>query len=169
MVLPVQAHRLELDGDAPLALEVHRVEVLGPHLAGIDRPAELEHAVGQRRLAMIDMGDDRHIADAFDGRGRVAGAVHSENLGPPGAGFDASGSLRGFRRIERAASMPRSRTAIDAGAFRGHRGQHQEPDQTQSAEREAPRAQQGGQVRAQDAHQVRADPRRRRGRRSPPR
>ena len=59
VVLPVEADVLDLDRDAPLALEVHRVEVLGPHVAGVDRAGELEDAVGQRRLAVVDVGDDR--------------------------------------------------------------------------------------------------------------
>ena len=58
-----QAHRLGLDGDAALALDVHAVEVLGTHLAGIDHAGELQHPVGKGRLAVVDMGDDAEIAD----------------------------------------------------------------------------------------------------------
>ena len=47
VVAVVEAHALELDGDAPLALEVHRVEVLGPHVPGVDGAGQLEHPVGQ--------------------------------------------------------------------------------------------------------------------------
>ena len=64
VVGPVESDRLELDRDAPLAFEIHRVEVLLPHLPGFAGTAELEHAVGQRRLAMIDVGDDRHVPAA---------------------------------------------------------------------------------------------------------
>ena len=63
---PVQAHVLGLDGDAPLPLEVHRVEVLGPHVAGVDGAGELEDAVGQRRLPVVDVGDDAEIAELLE-------------------------------------------------------------------------------------------------------
>ena len=59
----VQADRMRLDGDAALALEVHRVEDLRLHLTRLQRAGELEEAVGQRRLAVVDVGDDREIAD----------------------------------------------------------------------------------------------------------
>ena len=63
VVLPVDPHVLGLDGDAPLPLDVHRVEVLGPHLPGVDGAAVLQDAVGQSRLAMIDVGDHADVAD----------------------------------------------------------------------------------------------------------
>ena len=63
-VVPVvQPDALELDGDAALPLEVHRVEVLLAHLAGVDGAAQLEHPVGQGALAVVDVGDDRQVAD----------------------------------------------------------------------------------------------------------
>ena len=52
-----------LDGDAPLALEVHRVEDLRLHLARLQRAGDLEKAVGERRLAVVDVGDDGEVAD----------------------------------------------------------------------------------------------------------
>ena len=58
-----QAHGLGLDGDAALFLDVHRVEHLFLHLTVGQAAAMLDEAVGQRRLAMVDMGDDREIAD----------------------------------------------------------------------------------------------------------
>jgi hypothetical protein len=57
-------HRLRLDRDPALALQLHRVEHLGAHLRGVDRPGDLEDAIGQRRLAVVDVGDDREVADA---------------------------------------------------------------------------------------------------------
>jgi len=43
--------RERLDRDAPLALEVHRVEHLRlGHLAGLQRAGQLEKAVGERGL-----------------------------------------------------------------------------------------------------------------------
>ena len=55
---------MRLDGDAALALEIHRVEDLRFHLARLQRAGHLEEAVGQRRLAVIDVRDDREVADA---------------------------------------------------------------------------------------------------------
>jgi hypothetical protein len=46
----VQPHRLRLDGDAALALEVHRVEELRAHLALADRRAS-----SRRRSASVDL------------------------------------------------------------------------------------------------------------------
>jgi hypothetical protein len=83
----VEPHRLELDGDAPLALEVHGVEVLVAHLAGVDRAADLEHPVGQRRLAVVDVGDDRDVADA-----RKFHALLGEEARPSLAARDAADS-----------------------------------------------------------------------------
>ena len=57
------ANGMSLDGDAALALEVHGVENLGLHLACGQRTGELQQAVGQRGLTMIDVRDDREIAD----------------------------------------------------------------------------------------------------------
>ena len=55
-------HGVELDGDAPLPLEVHRVEQLVLHVALVDGTGELEDAVGQSGLPMVDVGDYREIA-----------------------------------------------------------------------------------------------------------
>ena len=54
---------MRLDGDATLTLEIHRVEDLGLHLAGLERAGELEEAICQRRLAVVDVGDDREITN----------------------------------------------------------------------------------------------------------
>jgi hypothetical protein len=58
------ADRLRLDRDAALALELHRVQDLRAHGARIHRAGHLEDAVGQRRLAVVDVRDDREVADA---------------------------------------------------------------------------------------------------------
>ena len=71
VALPLDTHVLRLDRDAPLALEVHRVEVLLAHVTGIDGAGDLEDAVGERRLAVIDVGDDREVADAGEVHGGV--------------------------------------------------------------------------------------------------
>ena len=59
----VEAHRVLLDGDAPLLLELHGVQNLRAHFAGGERARGLEQAVGQRRLAVVDVGDDREVSD----------------------------------------------------------------------------------------------------------
>jgi len=52
-----------LDGDAALALEVHGVEYLGLHLAGGQRAGQLEESVRKGGLAVVDVRDDREVAD----------------------------------------------------------------------------------------------------------
>jgi len=59
----IEAHGLRLDGDAAFALDVHRIEHLVVELALGHGAAAHQQAVGQRALAVIDMGDDREIAD----------------------------------------------------------------------------------------------------------
>ena len=59
----VQADRVRLDGDAALALEIHRVEDLRLHLARLEGAGDLEKAVGERRLAVVDVRDDRKVSD----------------------------------------------------------------------------------------------------------
>ena len=59
----VEADAFGLDGDAALALEVHRVEDLRAHFALGERAGELEQPVGQRGFAMVDMRDNAKIAD----------------------------------------------------------------------------------------------------------
>lgn len=63
LALVVQTHRLRLDGDAALTLDVHVVEDLRLHLALRQCARILDQAVGDRRLAVVDMCDDREIAD----------------------------------------------------------------------------------------------------------
>ncbi len=60
------ADRLALDGDAALALQVHLVEQLLLHVARGDRAGALEDAVGQGRLAVVDVGDDAEVADVVE-------------------------------------------------------------------------------------------------------
>jgi hypothetical protein len=54
---------MRLDRDAALALQVHRVEHLRRHLTHLERAGDLEKTVGERRFAVIDVRDDREIAD----------------------------------------------------------------------------------------------------------
>ena len=62
--LPVEPHGLRLDGDPALLLDVHVVEHLrATSRASVSPPVALDQPVGERRLAVVDMGDDREIAD----------------------------------------------------------------------------------------------------------
>ena len=63
VVLERHPHGLRLDGDAALALEVHRVEHLLAHLARGKRARQFEHAVGEGGLAVVDVRDDAEVAD----------------------------------------------------------------------------------------------------------
>ena len=59
----IHARRLKLDRDAALTLQVHVVQELLLHVPVGHRARVLQQTVGQRRLAMVDMGDDAEIAD----------------------------------------------------------------------------------------------------------
>ena len=59
----VQTHGAGLDGDAALALKLHGVEDLILHLALFNGVTLLQQAVGQRGFAVVNVGDDRKIAD----------------------------------------------------------------------------------------------------------
>ena len=67
MILVLKADTLELDRDAPLSFDIHRIEILGPHLSGIDSAAQFEQAVRQGGLAMIDVSNDAEVADTVEG------------------------------------------------------------------------------------------------------
>ena len=58
---PGQPDVLRLDGDAALTLDVHPVQVLRAHRPFVDDTGELQHPVGQRRLAVVDVGDDAEV------------------------------------------------------------------------------------------------------------
>jgi hypothetical protein len=73
--LVVQPHGLGLDGDAPLLLDVHGIENLLAHLTVGKAAAGLDQPVGQRRLAVIDMGNNRKVADMGEWRVRVICAM----------------------------------------------------------------------------------------------
>jgi small subunit ribosomal protein S20 len=63
VALVVEPDVLRLDRDAPLPLDVHRVEVLGPHVPGIDCAAVLQDPVSQGGFAMVDVRDHGDVAD----------------------------------------------------------------------------------------------------------
>jgi len=57
---------VRLDGDAALALEVHRIEELVLFIAFMDRARRLEQSIGERGLPVIDMRDDAKISSQLD-------------------------------------------------------------------------------------------------------
>ena len=63
----VEADGPGLDRDPLLALELHRVEHLGRHLALVDRVGGFEQPVGEGRLPVVDVRDDAEVADALRG------------------------------------------------------------------------------------------------------
>ncbi len=65
--LVVQAHRLGLDGDAALALDIHAVEHLLGHFPLGEAAGGLDQPVGKRRLAVVDVGHDREVANMRKG------------------------------------------------------------------------------------------------------
>ena len=59
----VEPHRLRLDGDAALFLDVHIIEDLRAHFAVGEATGALDQPIGQGRFAMVDMRDDREVTD----------------------------------------------------------------------------------------------------------
>jgi hypothetical protein len=54
------------DRDALLPLEIHRVHhPLGDVLVLPEGSGLPEHGVHERRLSVVDVGDDRHVSDVF--------------------------------------------------------------------------------------------------------
>src|SRR5262245_19740174 len=77
---------LRQDRDALLTLEVHRIhDPVGDFLVGAERAGLAQHGVYQRGLAMVDVRDDRDVADVL--------AKGHQYLRWQGSGVDTS-SLR---------------------------------------------------------------------------
>ncbi len=73
---PGHADGLTLNRDTSLAFDIHSIEILGAHVSGFDNSRQLQHPVRQRRLSVINVRNDRKIAQAPDiGRGRLDIAV----------------------------------------------------------------------------------------------
>ena len=70
-VVVVDGRVLRQDRDAALALEVGVVHrALGDALVRAENAALVEQGIDERRLAVIDVGDDRHVAPERVGHGR---------------------------------------------------------------------------------------------------
>src|SRR5690606_36077638 len=68
--LELQRGRLRLDRAAASALERHRIEYLLGHLPVAQASAALDQAIGERGFTVIDVGDDREVADVLHRRRR---------------------------------------------------------------------------------------------------
>jgi len=82
------ANGVGLDGDAALAFKVHVVKDLSLHLAAGDGAGEFQETVAQRRLAVVDVGDDREVTKetcfhAGVGEGRIRALLRVRRSGPP--------------------------------------------------------------------------------------
>ena len=104
LVLRAPAHRRVLgqDRDALLALEVHGVhDPLGDVLVGAKGAGLPQHRVDQRRLAVVDVGDDGDVAQVLAGGG--GGGHVFTVVGAP--------EWTGVRPRERGPGFPRSARA----------------------------------------------------------
>ncbi len=101
VALPSDADVLSLDGDSPLPLDVHRVEVLLADVTGVDGSGHLEDAVRQRRFPVVDVADDGEVADLRD-RDQCA-------LSPGDAVVGSSRVLVGASMVPFDSAAPRSR------------------------------------------------------------
>ena len=57
--------RITLDRDPPLAFDIHRVEDLIAKLALRHATTGLDQSIGQRRFAVINMGDNAKVPNMF--------------------------------------------------------------------------------------------------------
>ncbi|GAB3236202.1 hypothetical protein GCM10027295_31280 [Pseudaeromonas pectinilytica] len=65
--LVVQGHTLCFDGDAAFALEIHGIKHLLLHLAGRKTTADLDQAVGESRLTVVDVRNNGEVSNLFHG------------------------------------------------------------------------------------------------------
>jgi hypothetical protein len=59
----IERNRMHANGNAALALEVHRIERLLFEVSRGDGARDFEQPVGKRRLTMVDMRDDAKVAN----------------------------------------------------------------------------------------------------------
>ena len=59
----LNGHRMGLDRDPPLPLQVHIIQHLVTELTLINGLGQFKHAVGKRRLPMINMGNNTKISN----------------------------------------------------------------------------------------------------------
>jgi hypothetical protein len=76
---------LGLDRYPALTLELHGVEQLRTVVACLHGAGALEDAVGQRRLPMVDVRDDREVADVLGGLGHTGDYGQAARVRPRAA------------------------------------------------------------------------------------
>jgi hypothetical protein len=121
----LQRRRLGLDGDAALALDVHGIEHLRLHLAIAQAAAALDDAVGQRALAVVDVGNDGEISDVIhaDRSRRLPRCWQRHAVVAAGAhivgDMRARGAVRKLkkRHVEVVTRLPTKRMATACWAF----------------------------------------------------
>ena len=99
----IEPDGLGLDGDAALALDIHRIEHLLAHVAQGHGAGGLDQPVGEGRFAMVDMGDDGEIADIVDAACRHGREIAAE------AGFSKR------RLCQRMGLRPKTRSTSPMG------------------------------------------------------
>ena len=88
--VPHAVSRGRLDGDALLALEIHRVHfgadaVFAADLVDFVNSARIEQdSLGERRLARVDVGGNTDVADAVEGNASGQGILSFFTKGRPG-------------------------------------------------------------------------------------
>ena len=124
----VEAHRVALDGDAALALDIHVVEHLVAEAAFLHRPARLDQSIRERRLAVVDVRDDAEVADLVHGTREVPDGVgRKANTGSgratPGRWSASSHAGKRTRTTVRAPAAYRATLRPDSGnrGSRAHR------------------------------------------------
>src|SRR3546814_6697016 len=110
-----EPHGLRLDGDAALALQLHRVEHLLLHLAVAEAAAELDQAVGQGGLAMVDVSDDREVTDVGQvGHAWLYGTASGNAAAPSVTGAAGASEDRARRAAEQRPPSPTADPLITA-------------------------------------------------------
>ncbi len=79
----VQGRGLGLDGNPALTLQVHGIKDLRFHFTIGQAAAQLDDAVSQSRLAVVDVGDDGKVADVLHVPLRRRGKNHGFPLRGP--------------------------------------------------------------------------------------
>ena len=85
----------------PLAPELTKRSVMRPHLPAVDHPGELQHAVSERGLAVVDVGDDAEVADLR--RVGAHGRHRRRRAGRPRSSAEVSRAVSQARPAGRAA------------------------------------------------------------------
>ena len=93
--------RAGLDGDPPLAFERQVIEQLFLHFALLHGAGELQQAIGERALAVINVGNNAEVANVFAiqfGHGSLAVCKGKEKAGRSRGCFRAGGQSRRLSR-----------------------------------------------------------------------